>query len=458
MNMGRYPGRRSFPHSARVAYLPGFRGSQVTHNPHRLPGLHGAHSSHSLPCLLGLFTLLALFLAGCETEDSRNEGLLTQDLNPEGWVLLPIDGTLPHLNQPRVDLLLPQAPELVQLPYPYPQLPKEGLIIQSSAPIWTDPGASRILSRVNRGETVQIIREEAWQTDRLRPMKMYEVVDQFQNRGWIQAQDIMIPLMAVSSGSFGIYEVLVVRQRFSPPLRLPQGVAQPLILPLVVWGSTAYALFPESLLKRDLEADPDFHLSVNFEHRGLHGTAELSVLMERSDGGGGSIVSFSLLDFGPSGPSLRQSQARRIDADLVELDLPRLLSQPASWSGRIRPDRAVVYEYSARSEESLSVYRNYLIPNETGMELLQEESMEIASGRLTQNLQSAAALRRGPSQGEALLGRLEVGTELRALRVHLPSTTVAGQLGVWVMVDTLEQESPQTGWIWGPYLEWTRIN
>lgn len=401
---------------------------------------------------LGLFGLLG---AACTRAPTGSDLAPDTVARAVGWQLLPVDTLKSQLHAPAgLDVILPELPNAVQVPWQEPALPALGLVIQDSAPVWTDSEAGGVLTRVYRGEQVVVLRKEPWKLSRVGTVRMYEISDQFGNRGWIQNRDIMLPVVAIGTGSFGTHEVIAVRSQHSPPFTEPRGIGQPYTLPLIVWESSAFVVVPDLLLGSEPRGDLDFRLRVGYEQNGTFGTPELAVIIDVHGGGSGRIVSFGIHDFRAGSPRLRSGFARRIEGVVTDMSLPQVVFQPPSWEGNLELGRAVVFEYASVSENGVSVTRSYLYSDGLAGDYLHRETRSISNGGWTINTVAGAALRRGPSQGAGLVQRIEAGSLVRAVRISVPSSTVAGRLGSWVQVSTAAEASETSGWIWGDFLRW----
>jgi hypothetical protein len=390
--------------------------------------------------------------------------------NPYGWRWISTESTAfaRTIRPKEFQLLVPTPRNRIMFQGSQDGVPNSGIVLRSSAPVWSDPNGTQLITRLTQGETVHILAREPWRSQFPGVIYNYLIEDQLGNRGYVGSDVLMLPIQQFGNFQLGKIEMIETLPNFNPPFLSNQRIGSVVSLPVIQTPQDFYVLVPDSLNQDTLlfESQNELFTLAFFQVSGSH-QLEYLVFYGRNEMYQANINQNQLdSDFYIAGVSTGIFQSTQIiqTSELLSLQPGFLVNAAIPFRSNLTENTRTSIPLStignpANFFEFMSNRNNQIEVHQIVQPITPEQSLRfirifnsIPRNQSLRVNESNVALRSGPSQGSPLLRRIQRDTDVRIIGVHLPSAVILNNRFFWLQIELLEQEEEIYGWMWGEFL------
>ncbi len=429
---------------------------------------HISYRTLSLLCLLrymvflGIIAFIGFVVTSCNFASPNrinlNQGLATHHLSTQGWVIQRIDEpgagnplTYPNAMTP----FLPYRSNAITLPETALGVQQQGIILQNLSPMWADRESTQLVTRLARGERVQILRFEPWAFDRIGYIRSYFVEDAFGNRGYVGNNALFFPTQVFEHLTLGIIESFRYSISLDPPYNHARAIGQPVELLTIHYPGATYVIIPEFYLPATGNLPSEGYLTFSLNPGQDPSVPELALIVTNPLPPTSTLVTFALITLHPDQPRVQYQYSKRTDGIITSIARPQFTvsTLPSTDIGeRILPSTpGILFEYSGSFHDTLFAYSLLTEGNGFQPGPVRSHSLELSTNSQLRILEPNTALRRSPHQNSSLIQRLDLLTPVYPTGISVPSVSILSHRSYWIQVNVPELEGI-SGWVWGRYL------
>jgi hypothetical protein len=425
------------------------------------------------PTLLLLLTVLSLFFFLIIENNFNSESEKEQDTKmlqePYGWKWISTESTsfARTIRAKDFQLLVPTQRTRIMFQGYLDNLPQQGIVIRSGAPVWSDPNATQLITRLTRGESVRILNREPWRAQSSGVIHNFLIEDQLGNRGYVGSDVLMFPIQQVGNFLLGKIEMIETIPSFNPPFFSNQRIGSVITLPVIQTPQDFFVLVPDSLNQDSLLLESQNELvsvailpteiSNQLEFLVFYGRNETYNEVKKDEESKFHILGLSAGAFRTGDITFYSESLSLKSGHVVNASLPfRAPYLPSTRSTIPLASSGVQanhFEFVSTWNNALVVHQLFqLTPDQpdTRSIYIPVSFPRTQSQRVTEN---NVALRTEPSQGAPLMRRIERDTEVLVVGIHLPSTVILNSRYFWLQVEVLGQDEELFGWVWGEFIQ-----
>ena len=422
--------------------------------------------------LLFLSFILIILFSTIERDLERNNGsnhpAMAQP--PYGWRWISTESTAfaRTIRPKEFQLLVPTPRNRILFQGSQDGIPNRGIVLRSSAPVWSDPNGTQLITRLTQGETVHILAREPWRSQSPGVIYNYLIEDQLGNRGYVGSDVLMLPIQQFGNFVLGKIEMIETFPSFNPPFLTNQRIGSVISLPVIQTPQDFFVLVPDSLNQDTLLFESQNELvtlailqtsnSQQLEYLVFYGRNEM---YQSNLNQGQSNTDFHIA--GVSTGIVQHDQILQM-SELISLKPGYLLNAAIPFrSNLVENGRSAIplttvgnpahfFEFISSHDHQIEIHQILQpITSDQPPRFLRTHHSIPRDQPLRVN-ESNVALRSGPSQGSNLIRRIERGTNVRVIVVHLPSSVILNNRFFWLQVEVLEQDTEMYGWMWGEFI------